>query len=46
MESMLDAAKREIGEEPMQLRDLESIQNNHPPSAPASSTTESIAAAR
>jgi len=43
---MLDAAKRELGGESMQLRDLESIQNNQPPPAPACLTTESIAAAR
>jgi hypothetical protein len=46
MESMLDAAKRELREESMQLRDLESVQDNQPPPAPVSSTPESIASAR
>jgi flagellar protein FliJ len=45
MKSMLDVAKRELREVTVQLLDLEPIQNDQPPTAPASSTPESISAA-
>jgi hypothetical protein len=44
MKSLLDAARRELHELRVQLRDLEPIQNNQP--APASSTHDAISALR
>jgi hypothetical protein len=45
MKSMLDATKRELHEVTVQLRELESIQNNQPPPVSAGST-EAISAVR
>jgi len=44
--SMLDVAGRELREVMAQLRDLESIQNNHPRAAPASPTPDAVSALR
>ena len=45
MRSMLDVAKRELQEVTVQLRELESIQNNQPTPVPAGST-EAVSAVR
>jgi hypothetical protein len=46
IKSRLDAAKSELDEVTIQLRDLKLIQNNQPTFAPASSTPEATSAAR
>ena len=46
VKSMLDVARRELREVMVQLRDLESIQNDHPCTALMSSTPDAMSALR
>jgi len=46
MKSMLDVAERELHEVTIQLRDLQSMQNNQPPPVPANAAPEAISAVR